>query len=325
MPALQLIPAECLRLLVDSGGKHEKDASTRHPVQQYNTVTPSRTRFPRQKLSFQPLIHSIILFFSSLQYQPVVAPSDENLDWAVEQLAATDKALQVPRTPFAFPLFTCPVAVIKKVFCLVLFFFLSSSFLLHPSLCASNINIPRVHHRFPTSTLEHLSTRLGISTSSRISFVSTRSLFDSRAIGLGLVNVTDRRPSLGSPFTLHHASPTDQHHLDNPSSFPFLFLFSQKLLVIAAHHLLIHFANRFLPPSRWLSSRSRPSPALWLSSVLSPPVLSPMSFLSFPRLPCVCSHLREAPSAFADLCPAAQTTTYQPVTQQHGVATADGT
>lgn len=99
---------------------------------------------------------------------------------------------------------------------------------------------------------------------------------------------------------------------------------SQKQLVIATDHLLTHFANRFLPPSRWLSSRSRPSPAPSLSSVLSPPVLSPMSFLSFPRLLCVCSHPREAPRPLADLYPAAQTTTYQPVTQQHGVATADG-
>lgn len=76
---------------------------------------------------------------------------------------------------------------------------------------------------------------------------------------------------------------------------PFSSPSSQKLLTIVTNHLLIHFESIFFPPSRWLSSRSRPSPAPWLSSVLSPPVLSPMSFLSFPRLLCVCFHPKEAP------------------------------
>lgn len=72
--------------------------------------------------------------------------------------------------------------------------------------------------------------------------MSMRHLFSSGAIGLGLVNVPDRRPSLGFSFTLHHASSTDQHHLDNPSLSSFLF----SLLTKAARYRNGSLANPFL-------------------------------------------------------------------------------
>jgi hypothetical protein len=134
-------------------------------------------------------------------------------------------------------LFTCPVAVIKKAFCLVLFFFLlfSSS----PFTSRIEHQHSRVHRRFPTSTLKHLSTRLGISTSSRISFVSATSLFSSGAIGLGLVVC----PIAVRPLALHSPSTTPlpqiNNDLDNPSSSSCLF----SLLTKAARHRNGSFAN----------------------------------------------------------------------------------
>lgn len=106
-------------------------------------------------------------------------------------------------------------------------------------------------------------------------------------------------PTAARHLALHSSSTTPLQQINitltAPHYLPFPSPSLRKLLVVATDHLLIHFASIFFPPSRWLSSRSRPSPAPWLSSVLSPPVLSPMSFLSFPRLLCVCYHPKEAP------------------------------
>lgn len=110
---------------LDSGGGGQTEEMPQHSIRCNNAIQSHQVEpgFPGKKEKKSSLVppysfnHSIrfsLIFHYNITYSlPQVTTS---LDWAVEQLAATDKALQGRSYAFGFPppLFTCPGGSYQK-------------------------------------------------------------------------------------------------------------------------------------------------------------------------------------------------------------------